>query len=117
MKIFLVSLIVLALVVAAGGAWQIFNPPFTDAQISRSLVDTWEPHALVTTFVLALLLAAALFAGAVFAFGGARFKRISSAALLAIVAAAGLELASHILLSNQVARVTGQPLGALYGLL
>jgi hypothetical protein len=117
MKIFLIILLFLALIVATGAAWQILEPPFTDAQISDSLVDTWEPHALVTAFVLALLLAAALVVGAVLVFGRVGFRRLSSAALLAIFAATCLELKSHILLSNQVARVTGQPVGAFYGLL
>lgn len=116
MKTLLVILIVLALIVAVDGAWQIFDPPFTDAQISNSLVDTWEPRALVTAIVLALLFAGALFAGAVLAFGRASLRRRSSAALLAIVAAVSLELAGHILLSSQVTRATGQTLGAFYGL-
>ena len=117
MKTFLGILIVLALLLAAEGVWELMHPPFTDAQLSSWLVDTWEPHALVTVFLLVLLFIAALFAGAICIFGSAGLRRLSSAGLLSIAVAVGVQLASHIALTNQVTRVTGQTFGPLYGLL
>src|SRR5258706_766993 len=35
-----------AVLLVAATEW--FNPPFTDDQIRASIVDTWEPRAMVT---------------------------------------------------------------------
>ena len=117
MKTFLGILIALALLLVTEGAWELMVPPYSDVQLSSWLVDTWEPHALVTAFLLVLLFVAALFTGAIWIFGGVGLRRLSSAALLSIAVAAGVLLASHIALTNQVTRVTGQTFGPLYGLL
>src|SRR5258708_22326523 len=117
MKTFLGILIVLALLLAAEGVWELMHPPFTDAQLSSWLVDTWEPHALVTVFLLVLLFITALFAGAICIFGGAGLRRLSSAGVLSIAVAVGVQLTSHMTLPKQIKHLTGQTFGPLYSLL
>src|SRR5260221_6735127 len=117
MKTFLGILIVLALLLAAEGVWELMHPPFTDAQLSSWLVDTWEPHALVTVFLLVLLFITALFAGAICIFGGAGLRRLSSAGLLLIAVAVGVQLTSHITLTNRITRATQRTIRTRYSLL
>ena len=116
MKSFLTVLVATAFVAIVNGVWQILSPPYSDAQIAASLVDTWQPHAFVTGVVLALLFVAGCVA-AFCLFASRHLRRTSWVALLAIVLAICTQFAGHVLLSHQATRVTGQTFGALYGLL
>ena len=117
MKALLLVLSTFALVLIAWALWQHFYPPFTDAQLAAAgFVDAWEPHAIVTTLLLLMLSISALGIAAFLAFGGAALRRRGALALVAVIAAGGSQLASHIELTRQVTRITGQTFGGFYGL-
>jgi hypothetical protein len=117
MKVFLIISTVIALALATSGLWQMRHPPYSDAQIAASIVDTWQPRALVTALVLAVLCLCACAIVAIRILTGRRLRRLSYVALLSICAAFGAQLGSHIALTHQATRVTGQTFGPLYGLL
>jgi len=117
MKVVLSALTVFALALIAQAAWQHFNPPFTDAQFAtEGIVDTWEPHAIVTGFLLLALAIFALGVAAVLAFSRPALRRRSTLALVALVVAGASQLVSHVELTHKVTRATGQTFGGFYGL-
>jgi len=116
MKLLLVVLALFAVVLAGNGILGLLDPPYTDEELAASFVDTWEPHAIVTTLLLAILSVAALAVCIVLAVGGADLRRYSLVTLLVVVSAIASQLASHVALSNRVTRLTGQTFGGFYGL-
>lgn len=117
MKPVLVVVALFSIVIAGGGIAEILDPPYTDQELAASFVDTWEPHAIVTTLLLAVLALVALCIAAVYAFGGAALHRYSLATLILVVCAIASQVAAHIVLTNHVTRITGQTFGRFYGLL
>ena len=117
MKPVLVVVALFAILVAGSGVVEILDPPYTDQELAASFVDTWEPHAIVTTLLLGVLALVALFVAAVCALGGAALRRYSLATLFLVVCAAASQVAAHIVFTNHVTRVTGQTFGRFYGLL
>jgi hypothetical protein len=117
MKLSLIAIFIIAGALAIEGAWQVLVPPFSDAQVAASLVDTWQPHAVFTNVVLVLLFFAICFVVAVQMLGGPKLRGLAYAALVALSIAGGTQVAGHIALSHQVTRVTGQALGPMCGLL
>lgn len=100
------------------GSYEWAYPPFTDAQIRESRVDTWEV-ATSTTRVFAIVF---LGLGSICvvlarrpAFGAARPMAwlAASACLLAVL----LFMRNHVVLWQRVVRLTGEELGPLFGLL
>jgi hypothetical protein len=51
----MLPLAVIALVACVGGVHDWLYPPFSDQEIRDSFVDTWEPSAWATMFVLVVL--------------------------------------------------------------
>ena len=117
MKLLLAVSVIVSLAIAVGGVWQLLSPPYSDAQIAASLVDTWEVHALTTSFALVLLSVLACITLAICMFSGKRLRLAACVAFFVISAGIGVQLAAHVVLTHQVARVTGQKFGPLYGLL
>jgi len=90
----------------------------TDQQIRSSIVDTWEPEAIVTrVFLDALLVCLALSAWLGIRSRKAGDRGVGLLALVFTLAGMGLVLASHLTLTIRVARLTGQTFGTFYGLL
>jgi hypothetical protein len=110
--------IVLALValLCAYGAHDFFFPPYTDAEIELSFVDTWEVSALITALALVLLAPLTLLSALLRWGGSALAKRLSSISLALAIVAGGLLIASHIALTERTTRLTGQDFGGFYGL-
>jgi len=88
-----------AVLLVAATEW--FNPPFTDDQIRASIVDTWEPRAMVTFAELVALVLVGL---------------ALVAALLCMLAAT-LTYLNHARLTARATALTGQTFGPLDGLL
>jgi len=91
---------------------------YTDQQIRSSIVDTWEPEAIVTRVFLDALLVCLALSG----WRGIRPRKagdrgVGLLALVFTLAGMGLVLASHITLTVRVTRLTGQTFGTFYGLL
>jgi len=117
MKVVLSSLTVFALALIVQAAWQHFNPAFTDAQVAaEGIVDTWEPHAVVTGILLFALAILALCVAVDLALRGPALRLRSALALVALFSAGASQLASHVELTRQVTRATGQTFGGFYGL-
>jgi glucan phosphoethanolaminetransferase (alkaline phosphatase superfamily) len=94
-----------------------FNP-YTDAQVQASLVDTWEPEALVTIVLLSLLAFVLLLSVLLWLFSfrsSARWP--ASAAVAASLGSACLVFAIHAAFSIHVTKLTGQSFGRAFGLL
>jgi hypothetical protein len=110
-------LIGLSLLLCIPAAMDRFNP-YTDAQIQASMVDTWEPEAIVTTVVLSLLAFLLLLSVLLWLFSltsSARWP--ASAAVAACLGSALLVFANHAAFTIHVTKLTGQTFGPAYGLL
>ncbi len=105
-----------AVLLVAATEW--FNPPFTDDQIRASIVDTWEPRAMVTFAELV-----ALVVGGLVSMGFAALSRVAIRRRTALVAAllcmlaATLTYLNHARLTARATALTGQTFGPLDGLL
>jgi len=94
-----------------------FNP-YTDAQIEASIVDTWEPEALITSVLLGLLAFLVLLSVLLWLFSfrsSARWP--ASAAVAASLGSACLVFAIHAAFSIHVTELTGVTFGPVFGLL
>jgi hypothetical protein len=113
---FLASLIAFLTGVLCFAAHDYFYPPFTDAQIKASFVDTWEAHAVGSVAILILVLFATCISAAL-AWGATRLaKRLAGTALALGFADAVLLFASHASLTARTTALTGQTFGGFYGL-
>lgn len=113
--VFLSIALVLATLLCAYAAYDQLFPPYTDAEIQRSFVDTWEVSALVIAFALVLVALLALLSALLRWGGSSRAKRLSTISLCLASVAGGLLIASHIALTERTARLTGQDFGGFYG--
>lgn len=112
----LASLVAFLVIVFRFAAHDYFYPPFTDAQIKASFVDTWEAHAVGSVAILILVLFATCISAAL-AWGAARLaKRLAGTALALGFADAVLLFASHASLTARTTALTGQTFGGFYGL-
>ena len=111
----LVALLVLLSLQAAVG---VFHPPYSDAELQGSLVDTWEVHAWWTILVVGLTSVVALLASPLAVWGREpQTRRFARLIISLCVAACILAITSHALLTNRTTRLTGQTFGRFYGLL
>jgi len=111
-------LIGLSLLACIYGVISLIDPPYTDQEIRASLVDTWEPEAIVTSWLLCLLiLCLVLSLGLWLRSVTAKARALTSAAVTLSILGGSLIFASHAALTVRVTRLTGQTFSALYGLL
>jgi hypothetical protein len=105
-------------VVALGvGLFTVMTPEYTDEEIRQSFVDTWEPSALVTLFLLGVLAFFALLSLIVGAFArGTAELFLALAALLVTLGAGALEYRHHAVLTERTTALTGQDFGPCNGL-
>jgi len=93
-----------------------FYPPFTDAEIKASFVDTWEAHAVGSVAILILVMLATCISAAL-AWSATRLaKRLAGTALALGFADAVLLVASHVSLTERTTALTGHAFGSFYGL-
>lgn len=93
-----------------------FYPPFTDAEIRASFVDTWEAHAVGSVAILILVVLATCISAAL-AWGATRLaKRLAGTALALGFADAALLVASHVFLTERTTALTGHTFGGFHGL-
>jgi hypothetical protein len=94
----------------------IFDPPYSDAQIRESIVDTWAASAIATDFFLVVCLVS-LIASVVIALRlDAAFRRSALLGALASLVAGLLAVRAHIDLTTRTTQLTGQTFSARYGL-
>lgn len=91
-------------------------PPFTDAEIRASFVDTWEAHAVGTAAFLFLVLLATCFSVALAWGASGSVKRLAAVALVLGFADAALLVALHVSMTERTTALTGQTFGSFYGL-
>jgi len=114
--LFFAALIAFLAIVFCFAAHDCFYPPFTDAQIMASFVDTWEAHAVGSVVILILVLLATCISAAL-AWGATRLaKRLAGTALALGFADAALVVASHVILTERTTALTGHAFGGFYGL-
>ncbi len=110
------ALIAFLTIVFCFAAHDYFYPPFTDAQIRASFVDTWEAHAIGSVAILILVVLATCISAAL-AWGATRLaKRLAGTALALGFADAALLVASHVSLTERMTALTGHAFGGFYGL-
>lgn len=106
-----------ALLALALGFHEWSNPPFTDAQLQASLVDTWQVAASTSRVFAFVFLGLGVISVVLArrASGGAQL--VAYVAAVACLLAMALFLRNHIVLTQRAADLTGQDFGPLYGLL
>ena len=110
-------LIGLSLLMCIPAAMFLFDP-YTDAQIQASIVDTWDPEALMTIVLLSLLAFLLLLSVLLWLLSfrsNARWP--ACAAVAASLGSACLVFASHAAFTVHVTKLTGQTFGPAFGLL
>ena len=89
--------------------------PPSDEDLQASIVDHWEPSAIVTMAVL-LILSGILIIGAI-AFAVSRTNRMILLSLVVLTLVTGGHwLLNHIILSNRTEMLTGIRFSGFYGL-
>ena len=96
--------------------WQ--NPPFTDAQLQASLVDTWEVAAsTLRVFAFVFLGLGVICVVLARRATDARTRIAAYLAAVCCLLVIALFLRNHIVLTQRAAGLTGQDFGPVYGLL
>ena len=115
-EVLLSSLTGLLAIVCAFAFYGFLFPPFTDAEIQESFVDTWEVNAVLT----AVALGVSVVAGALTVLLSWRAKGLSKTLSLAAMAlfamSVGLLLFNHSALTTRTTELTGQTFGGAFGL-
>jgi hypothetical protein len=94
------------------------NPPFTDAQLASSLVDTWEVAASTTrVFAFVFLGLGAICVVLARRATDARTRVVAYVAAACSLLVIALFLRNHVELTQRAAGLTGQDFGPSYGLL
>jgi hypothetical protein len=108
-----IALLLLGCVISiAIGLFTILLPEYTDDEIRRSIVDTWEPSAFVTYLLLCVLAFFGALALVVGIFSKGSTERILvAAAVLLTLGAATLEYRSHKVLTDRTTAITGEEFG------
>jgi len=115
-EVLLSSLTGLLAIVCAFALYGFFFPPFADAEIQESFIDTWQVNAILTAAALGI----SVVAGALSALLSWRAKGLSKT--LAVAAAAlcvisvGLLFFNHAALTSRTTELTGQTFGGAFGL-
>ena len=91
-------------------------PPFTDAEIQQSFVDTWGSNAIFTKAGLAVVLPAGALSALLGWRGTPLAKRLSITSVVLSIATAGFLILSHAMLTERTTRLTGQEFGGMLGL-
>src|SRR5690606_11471591 len=86
----LVGFIGLFAIVGALAVYSLAFPPFTDAEIQQSFVDTWGASAIITIAGLAVVLPVGALSALLSWCGTSLAKRLSVAAVTLSIAASGL---------------------------
>jgi hypothetical protein len=94
----------------------LFFPPFTDAEIQRSLVDTWGVNTIITTAGLAVAFLAGTLSILLSWRGTRLVKHLSITSVTLSAAAAGLLVLYHATLTERATMLTGQEFGGILGL-
>jgi len=109
--IFLLSLISL------WGMKNFLQPPYSDQQISASIVDTWELSATVTTFVLVVVALVIAFSLVIVSKSENVMNRRLALASLGLAICDGiLWLLNHAELTTRTTQLTGHTFSTLFGL-
>jgi hypothetical protein len=115
-EVILVSFAGLLAFACAFSIYSLIFPPFTDAEIQQSLVDTWGVNAIITTAGLAVALPAVALS-ALLSWRGTRLaKRLFITSVMLSAATAGLLVLAHATLTERTTRLTGQEFGGILGL-
>lgn len=115
-EVVVVSLAGFLALVCAFAIYSLVVPPFMDAEIQQSFVDTWGINALVTTAGLVIVVVAGALSASLGRRGTRLVKRLSLTSVVLSVAAAGLLVLSHAMLTERTTRLTGQEFGGMLGL-
>jgi glucan phosphoethanolaminetransferase (alkaline phosphatase superfamily) len=110
-------LALVGIVLVGFGAYHWVHPAYSDDDIRKSLVDTWEVSAWVTSAILslsAILVTASVFIALYYAH--ARLWRPAATSILVALCAGSLAYSNHVVLTMRVAVLTGQTFGSWYGL-
>ncbi|ODU58013.1 MAG: hypothetical protein ABT02_15720 [Comamonadaceae bacterium SCN 68-20] len=112
----LVSFFGLIAFVCAFVIYSLVVPPFTDAEIQQSLVDTWQVNAIITTACLVVVLAVGALSALLSWRGSPLAKRLSVGSVALSLATVGLLVLSHAALTERTTKLTGQEFGGILGL-
>ena len=113
----LLGFLLLSISVIWLGIQDLLNPPFTDNQIADSLVDTWDPEAIVAFAILALLvIGLGLSVFGAYRAGPGRVRHLAIASIVLAFVASGITLQNHAALTQRTTRLTGQSFGGFFGL-
>ena len=115
-EVILVSFAGLLALVCVFAIYSLVAPPFTDAEIRQSFVDTWEVNAIVTAAAVAVALVAGVLSALLYWRGSRLAKRLSVVSVALSIAATGLLILSHACLTERTTRLTGQEFGGILGL-
>jgi hypothetical protein len=112
----LIGFIGLFAIIGVFAAYSLVFPPFTDAEIQQSFVDTWGVNAIITIVGLAVVLSAGGLSALLSWRGTSLTKRLSIAAVMLSITAAGLLILAHAALTERTTKLTGQEFGGILGL-
>jgi hypothetical protein len=112
----LVSFVGLLVFACAFAIYSLAFPPFTDAEIQQSFVDTWGVNALITTAGLAIVLLAGVLSALLIWRGTPLAKRLSIMSVTLSIVATGLLVLGHAKLTERTTMLTGQEFGGILGL-
>jgi hypothetical protein len=111
-------LTLVALLACVWGLHEWVSPPFTDAEIRDSFVDTWEPSAWMTLLELVVLGCVFLISLLVLVFTRQRSMRVLTIATATLaIGGALLSYRNHVALTERTTALTGQTFGKFHGLL
>jgi len=111
-------LTLVAFVACVWGVHEWVSPPFTDAEIRDSFVDTWEPSAWMTLLALSVLGCIFLVSLVALAFARQRPTRVMTIATVTLsIGGALLSYRNHVALTERTTALTGQTFGRFHGLL
>lgn len=114
MRIPLIILITLAALIELAAIAGAVCPP-SDRALMDSMVDVWDPAAIVTQAVLLLLLVILLFGGVAAAVSN-RSRKLAIGLLVVSVLASGHWSWNHVALTRRAEMLTGTKFGGFYGL-
>jgi hypothetical protein len=110
----LVSASLIALAAAGQAAYHLAVPPFTDQEIAWSWVDVWDPFAIFTAVVLAVVVLAAVVSGLLAFLGPRRVRAFAVASVLVCLASVSLVAYQHSRFAAHVSSVSGHPINPLW---
>ena len=116
-KIFVLAFCLLIASALGGNALiEIFIPPFTNAELKSSLIDTWEVHTLYSVAAMAVL---ALLGGAstlLALFSATRGRALAVISISLCTVSFLMVAAQNSILTEQAATATGENLETILGI-